>query len=71
MVRAQSKTSTGKMSALQILSEKRKESKIPQDARRDKNSREQRKSGVSKREVHRFGVRYYEQSAIPNPHGNT
>jgi len=73
MVRALSKTSTGKMSAPQILSERRKELKIPQGTRRDENSREQRESEISERVVDRFAVRYYEQSAIaiPNPHGNT
>ena len=39
MVRALSKTKTGKMSALQILSNRRKYLKIPQGARRDENRR--------------------------------
>ena len=56
------------MNTPQILSERRKEPKLPQGNRRDENSREQRESLISKRVVDRFGVRYYEHSAIPNPH---
>ena len=71
MVRALSKTSTGKMSAPQILSKGRIESKILYGSRRDENSREQMESVISKAVVDRFGVRYYEQSTISNPHENT
>ena len=59
MVRSLSKTKTGKISAPQILFERRKETKIPQGARRGVRTEEiiDFKNGIA---VECFGAGYHE-----------